>query len=62
MQKERHRDGFWRSSRWSQYATPIPRVYHKMELIKTLRTEAEYNWDEKATRKYERGLAQWLRD
>ncbi|AKU43760.1 hypothetical protein CPT_Merlin114 [Citrobacter phage Merlin] len=58
LMKERHRDSFWKTLRWSRYASPIPRVFHKMEIKNSLRNDTDYNWDEKAARKCEKGIAQ----
>ena len=58
MMKERHRDSFWKTLRWMRYASPISRVFHKMEIKNSLRNDTDYNWDEKAARKYEKGVAQ----
>lgn len=58
MMKERHRDSFWKTLRWSRYVSPVPRVFHKMEIKNSLRNDTDYNWDEKAARKYEKGVAQ----
>ncbi|ULA52617.1 hypothetical protein [Enterobacter phage vB-EclM_KMB20] len=62
MMKKRHRDSFWKTLRWMRYASPIPRVFHKMEIKRSLRNDTDYNWDEKAARKYEKGLCQILWD
>lgn len=62
MMKKRHRDSFWKTLRWMRYASPIPRVFHKMEIKHSLRNDTDYNWDEKAARKYEKGLCQMLWD
>ncbi|URQ04183.1 hypothetical protein vBEclMUFV01_215 [Enterobacter phage vB_EclM-UFV01] len=62
MMKKRHRDSFWKTLRWMRYASPIPRVFHKMEIKRSLRNDTDYNWDEKAARKYEKGLCQMLWD
>lgn len=62
LAKERHRDSFWKTLRWMRYASPIPRVYHKMAIKESLRNDSDYNWDEKAARQYEKGLCQMLWD
>lgn len=62
MMKERHRDSFWKTLRWKRYASPIPRVFHKMEIKHSLRSDTDYKWDEKAARQYEKGLSQMLWD
>ncbi|BBC78166.1 Hypothetical protein KNT65_gp118 [Escherichia phage EcS1] len=62
LQKERHRDSFWKTLRWSQYSMPIPRNMHKMEIKSSLKNGTDYNWDEIAARKYEKGVAQMMWD
>lgn len=62
LMKERHRDSFWKTLRWMRYASPIPRVFHKMEIKNSLRSDTDYNWDEKAARKNEKGIALMLWD
>ena len=59
---ERHRDSFWKTLRWMRYASPIPRNMHKMAIKESLRNDTDYKWDEKAARKYEKGLCQMLWD
>lgn len=58
LASRRHRDTFWKTERWSRYVSPVPRVFHKMEIKNSLRNDTDYNWDEKAARKYEKGVAQ----
>lgn len=62
MMKERHRDSFWKTLRWTRYASPIPRHFHKVEIKNSLRNDTDYNWNEKAARQYEKGLCQILWD
>lgn len=62
LMSERHRDSFWKTLRWRKYASPIPRVFHKMEIKNSLRNDTDYNWDEKAARKYEKGVASMMWD
>lgn len=62
LAKERHRDSFWKTLRWMRYASPIPRVFHKMTIKESLRNDSDYNWDEKAARKYEKGVSSTMWD
>lgn len=62
LMEERHRDSFWKTLRWRKYDMPIPRNMHKMAIKTSLRNDTDYNWDEKAARKYEKGLRRMLWD
>lgn len=62
LREKRHRDSFWKTLRWKRYSMPIPRVMHKMALKDSLRNDTDYNWDEKAARQYEKGVASMLWD
>lgn len=59
---KRHRDSFWKTLRWRRYASPVPRMYHKMAIKTSLRSDTDYVWDEKAARKDEKGISEWLWD
>lgn len=59
---EVHREASYVEERWHRYVTPIPRIMHKMEIKRSLRNDTDYNWDEDAARKYEKGLCYWLWD
>jgi hypothetical protein len=59
---EVHRESSYVEERWYRYAMPIPRNKSKMELTKSLRSGSDYDWDEKAARKYEKGLCVMLWD
>lgn len=59
---EVHRESAYVEERWHKYATPVPRLFHKAEIKRSIKYNEDYNWDEKAARKYEKGLCQILRD
>lgn len=56
LMAERHRDSFWKTLRWKRYVSPIPRVFHKMAIKDSLRSDTDYNWDEASARKFEKGF------
>lgn len=62
LQKEVHRDSFWKTFRWGKYSMPVSRNMHKMEITSSLRNDTDYNWDEVAARKYNKGLASLMWD
>lgn len=56
------RDGFWKTLRWTRYAMPVPRLFHKAEIKRALKYDEEYNWDEAGARTIEQGICEWLWD
>ena len=56
------RDGFWKTLRWTRYAMPVPRLFHKAEIKRALKYDDEYNWDEAGARTIEQGICEWLWD
>lgn len=53
---EVHREASYVEERWNRYAMPVPRIFSRMEIIRSLRTDSDYDWDEKGARKVEKGL------
>ena len=56
------RDGFWKTLRWTRYAMPVPRLFHKAEIKRALKYDEEYNWDEAGAGTIEQGICEWLWD
>lgn len=54
--KEVHRDSSYTEERWYRYVSPVPRLFHKQALKKSLRDDSDYEWDESGARKIEKGI------
>ena len=59
---EVHRESAYVEERWYRYASPVPRIFNRMEIIRSLRNDVDYNWDEKGARKMEKGLCVMMWD
>ena len=59
---EVHRDASYTEERWHRYTMPIPRLFSKQALKKSLREDTDYEWDETAIRKEKKGLCMMLWD